>query len=65
MHGLDHGFAAGSCHLGADVADVAVDGAVGDVDIAGIGGVQDQLAGEYEARPRQQRSQDSELQRCQ
>ena len=32
---------------------MAVDGAVGDMDIAGIGGIQDQFAGEYEAWPRQ------------
>ena len=65
VDGLDHGLAAGGGHLGADVADVAVDGAVRDMDIAGIGGIEDQLAGEDESRPRQQRPQDREFKRGQ
>ena len=44
---------------------MAVDGAVGDMDIAGIGGVEDQFAREHETRPRQQRPQDVEFERRQ
>ena len=65
VDGLDRGLAAGAGKLGADVPDMAVDGAVGDVDVAGIGGVEDQLAREDKTRPRQQRAQDGEFQRRQ
>ena len=37
MHRLDRVGAAGRRQLGADVADVAVDGAVGDMDVGGVG----------------------------
>lgn len=65
MDGLDHRLASGGGHLRAYVPDVAVDGAVRDMDVAGIGGVEDQLAREHESRPRQQRSQDVEFERRQ
>jgi hypothetical protein len=65
VNGFDRGLAAGRRHLGADVADMAVDGAVGDMNIAGIGGIQDQLAREHEAGSRHQRTQDREFERGQ
>ena len=49
MDGLVTRVATARSDLGADVADVTVDGAVGDDDVAGIGGVEDPFAGEHEA----------------
>ena len=51
--------------LGADVADVAVDGAVGDLDVELIGRAHQLLAVEHRGRPRQERVQDAELDRGQ
>src|SRR5260370_38957722 len=65
VHGFDGRLAACSGHLGADVPDMAVDGAIGDMDIAGIGGVEDQLAREHESRPCQHRFQNVEFERRQ
>src|ERR1700675_3192008 len=61
VNGFDDIVAIGRGKLGADVANMAVDGAVGDLDVELIGGVHDLLAAEYHRRPRQEGAQDSEF----
>ena len=51
--------------LGADVADVAVDGAVGHLDVELIGRAHDLLAAEHGGRPARKARQDAELERGQ
>src|ERR1043166_8681708 len=65
MNGLDHIVAIHRRELGADVANMAVDGAVGDLDVELIGSGHDLLAAEYRGGPRQKRAQDAELDRGQ
>src|SRR5689334_22213595 len=61
MNGLDRIVAIHRGELGADVADVAVDSAVGDLDIELIGGGHDLLAAEHRGGPRQEGAEDAEL----
>src|ERR1700712_2695028 len=61
VNGFDDIVAIDSGKLGADVANVAVDGAVGDLDVELIGGVHDLLATENHRGPRQERPQDSKF----
>ncbi len=53
MHGLDGVNATHRPQLGANVADMAVDGAVGDMDFAGIGTGHHRVAVEHISRSRQ------------
>src|SRR5882757_5547344 len=50
--------------LGADIANVAVNGAVRHLDIELIGRAHDLLAAENHSRPRQKRPEDSEFDGC-
>ncbi len=65
MDGLDRVFATGCGELGSDIADVAVDGAVRDLDVQLIGRGHDLLAVEHHGGPAEQGAQDAELQRGQ
>src|SRR5215467_702420 len=47
MHGLYDAVASRPCELRPDIADVAVDGAVGDVDVRTIGSRHDLIAAEH------------------
>src|SRR5689334_17234978 len=61
VDGFDGVVAVYSRQLGADVADVAVDGAIRHLDVELIGGAHDLLAAEHERRPRQKGAQDSKF----
>src|SRR6266702_7454901 len=65
MDCFDHAVAALRRELCADVADVAVDGAVGDLDVELIGRAHQLLAVEHRGWPGQERAQDAELDRGQ
>src|SRR6185503_1863524 len=61
MNGFDDVVAVHRGQLGADIADVAVDGAVRYLDVELIGRVHDLLAAEDERRPGQKCPENSEL----
>src|SRR5918912_1497148 len=65
VNGLDDVVAVNGRKLGADVADVAVDGAIRHLDVELIGGAHNLVAAEHEGRPRQEGPEDSELDRRQ
>src|SRR5215813_10271438 len=65
MDGLDGVVAVHRRELRADVADMAVDGAVGDLDVELIRCPHELLAVEHRGRPREKRAQDAELDRRQ
>src|SRR5438093_6981235 len=64
VNGLDDIIAIHGRQFGADIADVAVDGAVRYLDVELIGGAHDLLAAEDERGPCQKCPQDSELDSC-
>src|ERR1700709_1404375 len=61
VNGFDDIVAIDSGKLGADVANMAVDGAIGDLDVELIGGVHDLLAVKRHGRPCEEGAQDSEF----
>ena len=61
MNGFDDVVAVHGGQLGADIADVAVDGAIRHLDVELISGTHDLLAAEYQRRPRQECPENSEL----
>ena len=61
MHGLDRVGATGGGEFGSDIADVAVHRAVGHMDVLGVGGAHDPVAGEYMAWALKQAGDDAEL----
>src|SRR3954469_2456625 len=61
VDGFDDIVAVHRGELGADIANVAVNGAVGHLDIELVGGAHDLLAAENHRRPGQKRPEDSEL----
>src|SRR5215208_8206013 len=64
VNGFDDVVAVHGRQLGADIADMAVDGAVRHLDVELIGRTHDLLAAEDERRPRQKCPENSELDGC-
>src|SRR3954447_8672430 len=61
MDGFDDIGAIHRGKLGADIANMAIDGAVRNLDVELVGGIHDLLAAEYHGRPGQKRPEDPEL----